>query len=382
MGKQVENPLHRPQFTVVIPVHNAGSQLVKCIKALRASTYVDFELLVVDDCSTDDTAEVIRMCGTACLRTPSQLGPAGARNLAARQARGRILVFVDADVQVPPDALQIFAEDFARDPLLAAVFGSYDRAPAEPDFFSQYKNLMHHYVHQNSNAMAATFWAGCGAMRRDLFQEFGGFDAEKYNRPAIEDIDLGLRLTRAGYKVLLEKRVQVRHLKRWTFVGMLKSDIRDRAIPWSKLILETREMPRDLNLTYGARLSAVCTLLLMVQTVCLLEFSRLGKSFSRFVLIGTLINVSALIVINLDVYLFFRKQRGMVFTLATVLTHWLYYLYSGLVWIYCCVTHYLGTVLRPPSTVRVKPLLDFQAEASPKDAVAQPDRSDVYMQIR
>ena len=158
---------------------------------------------------------------------------------------------------------------------------------------------------------------------------------------------------------------------------MLKSDIRDRAIPWSKLILETREMPRDLNLTYGALLSAVCTLLLIVQTACLLEYARWGRVFGRFVLIGTLMNVAALIVINLDVYRFFRRQRGIAFTLASVLTHWLYYLYSALVWIYCYVSHYLGTVLHPPSTVRVIPLLECQAKAGPEEAGTRPDRMQV-----
>ncbi len=160
----------------------------------------------MDDSSTDEPQELVRSHGASYLRTECQLGPAGARNLGADQARGCVLVFVDADVAVSPDALQTIAHDFERDPDLAAVFGSYDLAPSEQGFFSQYENLIHHYIHQNANPRAGTFWTGCGAVRADIFQRFR-FDQDKYPRPSIEDIELGWRLQRAGQKILLDKRV-------------------------------------------------------------------------------------------------------------------------------------------------------------------------------
>ena len=122
------------KFTVVIPAFNAGAQLPSCLAALQGSNFRDFEVLVVDDCSSDNTEEVIGSHGVGYMRTPRQLGPAGARNLGADHAHGRVLVFVDADVAVSPDTLQMIADDFERDPDLAAVFGSYDRAPADPGF--------------------------------------------------------------------------------------------------------------------------------------------------------------------------------------------------------------------------------------------------------
>ena len=82
----------------------------------------------------------------------------------------RSWLFVDADVVMPPGGLGLIAEDFRRDPELAAVFGSYDDTPAWTTFISQYKNLMHHYVHQTSSESAATFWAGCGAVRKTVFR--------------------------------------------------------------------------------------------------------------------------------------------------------------------------------------------------------------------
>jgi GT2 family glycosyltransferase len=83
--------------------------------------------------------------------------------------------------------------------------------------------LLHHYVHQISKEEAATFWGACGAIRREVFLKVEGFD-ERYRRPAIEDIELGYRLTGAGYRVRLLKGLMVTHLKRWDLLTMLKAD--------------------------------------------------------------------------------------------------------------------------------------------------------------
>jgi glycosyltransferase involved in cell wall biosynthesis len=354
-------------LSIVVPVHNGGRQLASCLQALQASSHHDFEVLAVDDCSTDGSPAVIHSHGARYLRTPARLGPAGARNLGAKAARGSILVFVDADVQVPRGALAIIAEDFERDPQLQAVFGSYDQEPSAPGFFSHYKNLFHHYIHQTSSENAATFWAGCGAIRRDVFEKIGGFQAERYARPAIEDIELGLRLVRDGHKILLDKRLQVKHLKQWTLMGMIKSDVRDRAVPWAQLILELGEMPRDLNLTYSARFSVAGALLLLPLILLLL---RSGHSARGLMMLRASVLVVALLLLALNyrVYRFFWKQRGLAFAVAAVLTHWLYYFYSGLTWAYCYTAH-LGAALRtPPLAPAAIPRL--QADGKPKRSAA------------
>ena len=223
------------RISVIVPACNSTLHLPRCLDALARSEYLQFEVIVVDDCSTDDTASIGERYGARCLRTPQRMGPAGARNLGAQAAGGEILLFVDADVVVPPGTLRLVAEDFVRDPELAAVFGSYDDQPAWQSFISQYKNLMHHYVHQTSSELATTFWAGCGAMRKAVFEEFRGFDAETYFTPSIEDIALGLKLTQSGRRIKLDKRIEVKHLKRWTVQNLLRADILYRAIPWTQV---------------------------------------------------------------------------------------------------------------------------------------------------
>ena len=80
---------------------------------------------------------------------------------------------------------------------------------------SQYRNLLHHFVHQEGNPEASTFWAGCGAVRRAAFDAVAGYDEARFRRPSIEDIELGYRLRRAGYRIRLDRDLQCTHLKRW-----------------------------------------------------------------------------------------------------------------------------------------------------------------------
>jgi hypothetical protein len=186
-------------------------------------------------------------------------------------------------------------------------------------------------------------------VRSEIFRELGGFDAQKYPAPSIEDIELGIRLRRSQRGILLDKNLRVKHLKCWTLLSVLKSDIRDRAMPWAQLILQTREMPRDLNLTYRARVSVAAIMLLAGFSVVLSTSHRLPGVSPTWVVLAWLSGVLLLLALNHGVYRFFWKQRGAGFALAAIPNHWLYYFYSGLVWIYCCFVHYLRMAVLPPT---------------------------------
>jgi glycosyltransferase involved in cell wall biosynthesis len=330
-----------PRLSVIVPAHNNGNQLRHCLEALRGSAYPNFEIIVVDDCSTEDICPIVNRYGARYVRTASNIGPAGARNLGVQRAEGEIVVFVDSDVAVAPDVLPRIARNFLRAPALSAVFGSYDEHPACNDFLSQHKNLMHHYIHQISSEEAISFWAGCGAIRKSVFLEFGGFDAVNFPRPSIEDIELGHRMTQAGKKILLDKKLQVKHLKQWTLLRLLHADIFCRAVPWAKLILETRQLPRDLNLTYSARASAVLVGLL-VAGLLLLPLSLAPvplRPAPLHLLLAIAVMVIALLLLNQSMYRWFVERRGYRFTAGVVLLHWLYYFYSGIAFAFCALTY-------------------------------------------
>ncbi|MFX0204005.1 MAG: glycosyltransferase, partial [Candidatus Hodarchaeota archaeon] len=197
-----------PFVSVIIPAHNAGQHLDQCLRTISKASYTLYEVIVVDDGSKDDSAEIARRNGAKVLKLSSQLGPAAARNYGSKEAKGDILLFVDADVLIRKETIGRTVSDFNQHPEIAALFGSYDDSPTAKNFISQYKNLQHHFVHQHSNRDAVTFWAGCGAIRRKVFHDLGGFDQNRYPKPSIEDIELGYRMKRAGHRILLDKDLQ------------------------------------------------------------------------------------------------------------------------------------------------------------------------------
>lgn len=252
-------------ISVIIPAYNCPSHLRSCLEHIRRSNAAPLEVIVVDDCSTDNTPQVAQESGVTLIRTEGRSGPAKARNLGAKQAQGDILFFIDADVCVHADTIERVATHFDEDAELAALIGSYDDTPKVKDFLSQYRNLMHCYVHQTAQQEASTFWSGCGAIRKHVFLAHSGFD-ESYGRPAIEDIELGYRLRHTGAKMLLDPQLQVKHLKTWSFFGLVKTDILDRGIPWTELILRDKFLPNDLNIQLSQRVSVALVFIVVALT--------------------------------------------------------------------------------------------------------------------
>jgi glycosyltransferase involved in cell wall biosynthesis len=317
---------------VIIPVHNGGQNFRRCLSALAKTSPAPPEIIVVADACTDGSGQLAETSGARVLRTLKRSGPARARNLGAQAAHGDILFFLDADVLVYPDTIGQVMAAFHQEPDLAAVFGSYDDAPAAPNFLSQYKNLLHHYTHQTAEEEAATFWSGCGAIRRDIFLNVGGFDTS-FDRPAIEDIELGYRLKRGGHRIKLRKTLQIKHLKRWGVISLLKTDFFDRALPWTQLILRDRRLINDLNLRYSSRASVILTYGLLGALI--------GAWWQPWFLASAGAAILLLLALNAPLYRFFQRQRGLWFALRVIPWHWLYYLYSGLAFAIGAIHHSL-----------------------------------------
>ena len=340
-------------ISVVVPVRNDPGHLRACLESLAAARgSEDREVIVVDDASTDDSAAVAASLGARVLRLERRAGPAAARNRGAEGARGDIVFFVDADVCVHPETLGQVASAFAADPGIDALFGSYDRQPGASNFLSQYKNLFHHFVHQQGSAEASTFWSGCGAIKRSVFLEMGGFDTS-YTRPCIEDIELGARLRRAGRRIVLRRDIQARHLKRWTLPGIVRSDVWDRGVPWTELILREGGLPDDLNLRRAQRICAVLAYLL-VAALLAAAFRPLGLGAGAWLGVASLL-LLAIVAVNRGFYAFFARERGSWFAVRVVPLHVLYYLYSGVALAIGVVRHIWKTKVRHSSKMKVAP---------------------------
>lgn len=278
------------RLTAIVPATNRPDTLRHCLEALGKAVAGPDETIVVDDASLKH--------------------PALARNAGARTATGDVLVFVDADVTVHPDAFVRIRSAFTEDPELVALFGSYDDAPAAPGAVSVFRNLLHHHVHQHGGGPASTFWAGLGAMRREAFEATGGF----VEHP-IEDIELGMRLAETGARIVLDPTVQGKHLKNWSLWSMLRTDLLVRGIPWVGLLLEHRGSASvsTLNLGWRHRLSAIACLALLAAVA-------LTSLWGAAVALATLIGL------NLSFYLLLTRRSGLRRAVSGVGLHFLHHL--------------------------------------------------------
>lgn len=280
-------------LTAIVPATNDPPTLATCTAAIERASDGPEQLIVVRDAEGP--------------------GPAAARNTGARSAWGDVLVFVDADIEIHEDAFTRIRSAFAGDADLVALFGSYDDRPEAQGVVSVFRNLLHHHVHQAAAGPASTFWGGIGAVRRDAFERIGGFDQERFAQPSVEDIELGMRLTAEGARIVLDPAVQGTHLKCWTLRQMVETDLFRRGIPWVELLLESRTAPSSLNLGWRHRLSTLAVLLGCTGLVARRPRIAAGS-------------FAALVLLNYSFYAFIARRRGGQEALAGVGLHSLHHL--------------------------------------------------------
>jgi Glycosyl transferase family 21 len=282
-----------PTLAAIVPATDRPATLARCAAALRAGQLRPDELTLQAE--------------------PAGAGPAAARNAAAEACGSEVLVFVDSDVEVHADALARIAERFAADPELVAVFGAYDEEPADAGLTSRYRNLLHHHVHAGAAGEAETFWAGLGAIRREAFAAAGGFDAERFPRPSVEDIELGMRLRAGGARILLDPEIRGRHLKRWTPLSMARTDFSRRGVPWLRLLLRERRDSTALNLGWRRRAGAAASVALAASLL-----ARRPRPAMAALLAG--------LALDRDLYALLRRAGGPELLLAGIGLHQLHQL--------------------------------------------------------
>lgn len=201
----------RPAATIIVVNYNGGEQLVACLDSLYADpTMADYELLVVDNASTDGSADIaaVRFPQATVLTSARNLGFGGANNLAAERARGEVLVFLNPDTVVEPGWLAPLLGALAED-CKVGLATSQIRLLDDRDRINAAGNDVHlsgltlcRGMGKPASALAApaevaAVSGAAFAIRRELFEELGGFDADLFMY--LEDTDLSLRARLAGY---------------------------------------------------------------------------------------------------------------------------------------------------------------------------------------
>ena len=314
----------KPLLSVVIPLFNAEKEIKICLDSLFLSSWPHFEVIIVDDCSTDGSLAVARQYPCRVYTMESNMGPAKARNFGVSQANSDIILFLDSDTEVDVDTYQLFYDAFQEHPDIDAVLAVPEMISLRKGRASNYNSLRSHFLFLSADPICDYFSTQMGAMRKSAFSQAGGFD-EKYTSADIEDIELGMRLR--PNKVLIHKGIHIGHHFP-SFLSILKKYIR-RACLFSRLLRERKQLTgvhtnKKGMLSVGmVLLSAFCLALIFIGTF----FSPVAElSFITAYCISSI----SFLAINHSCFMYYIKKKGLLYFVEAAFFEYVFSLAIGL----------------------------------------------------
>jgi len=299
-------------ISVIVPNYNGEKTISLCLKAIYQSSCQNFEVIVVDDASTDESREVIRKFDCQLISLANNRGPAYARNAGAAKAKAEILVFVDSDVCLPRDALEEIKDIFDAEKNLSAVVGMPDKFCKFKNITSQHFNLRVHFNYLRMPKVISILYGSICSVRKKAFLGVSGFDT-RLKKAGIEDNDLGYRLTEHGYKIRLNKKIQINHYKKMSFLKLLKNDFW-RSFDRIKLMLRKRKFKTALK--QKRFISTPLNQIYSVIVALLVFLSFLGLHFSIYSAFGGLLFLLWFYFLNKEYLVFLKKEKGYWFAMV------------------------------------------------------------------
>lgn len=217
----MEENFINPALSVVIPMYNAEKTVAKTLDSIFKNTFKNFEVIVVDDGSTDHSAEIVKKYPIQIFQQKNA-GASKARNCGVAKARAEIIVFTDADIIIPDFTLEKIQRAYATQTGLEVLAGMPDSLNHYNNKFSDYENLYIHYQFNKQKNTTTAFYTSLVAIKKSVFQKLNGFDERI---AIIEDMDFGQKLLNAGHIIYLDKNLAFSHLKNFTLRGYIKKQI-------------------------------------------------------------------------------------------------------------------------------------------------------------
>lgn len=231
-------------ISVVIPNYNGSATIGKCLEAAFSSRYASFEVVVVDDCSTDNSIEIIKKFPCKLVGLKERVGVSKARNIGAGKSAGEILLFIDADCLLEKNTLAKVSESIGINNA-QVLGGTYTKLPCDGNsFFSTFQSIFINYFETRSK-VPDYIAAHCLAIERGVFTKVGGFVEDSFIGVAagVEDVELSHRLRRAGYRLQMNPEIQVRHLFNFSFSKSMGNAFR-KSMRWTMYSLKNEDLFR------------------------------------------------------------------------------------------------------------------------------------------
>ncbi len=220
-----------PYLSVIVRTYNSAETLTACLAAIKNSSDQDYELLVIDDMSRDQTCQIAREYTNQVLCLPRHQGMAVARQAGMRAARGEVIACIDSDAVIEPETLRKISSFFKSHPEISALTGILSKQHPNRDFFSQYKNLYMHYIFRKLADEITFLYGSISVVRKNVINLYRP-DFDSYG----EDTYFGMGLTAQKKRIHFMRDLEVVHLKKYDFFRFVKNDF---FIPffWAKLFV-------------------------------------------------------------------------------------------------------------------------------------------------
>ncbi len=314
-------------ISIIIPVYNAEENLEKCLRHVLQSTYKDYEIIVVDDCSDDESAEIAKRYTENIIRLNKRAGPATARNVGSQKAKGEVLLFIDADVFIMNDTIHRIANFLNENKHIDGVTGLYAEQSPSVNFCSRYKLLYLRYKFINMPEFVSVPNTALLAVKKDSFKKVKGFNTYMFT---CEDFEFGQRFSKAGYKIYIDKSLEVIHNRYFSFITLVYNDF-TKAINLTHLFLiwknDIYRYPGEkgiLSISIKQQLGIIFTMLLLIN-LCLLFF-HLSPVFIATELILLLFTI----IVNIDFWRFQWKGKSILFKIQSFLFTYFEHLLSAI----------------------------------------------------
>lgn len=299
-------------ISIVIPTYNAAKFMPALLDSIFKQSVEDMEVLIVDDCSTDNTVEIAQKYPVKVIRLEINSGPAKARNIGVKAAKGDIIFFLDADVIVLDGTLNAVKEHFEKDPSAKCVIGICSTEPLNEGFVPRYM-AMFEYIHLigTKDDKVSVFAPRCGAIRKDFFMEIGMYN-ESYKGADVEDFELA-RMVNKTDPIILNKKMLVRH--QFADFKQAMRNYFKRTVMWVHLFFKEKKLDNAGPTAPSNGIAAVCAFLSFFILLFMPLFP-IAKNIFIFLLIVFLLS-------NMKWWNFMRKEAGFLFAVKALFLNYL-----------------------------------------------------------
>lgn len=297
-------------ISVIIPNRNGSATIAKCLEAVYASDYKSFEVIVVDDCSSDDSIDIIKKFHCKLIQLEKHSGVSKARNAGAKIACG-VLFFIDSDCIVQRSTLSAVNKKMQEG--IKVVGGTYTKIPYYSNFFDTFQSIYVNYVetkHKEPDYLAAHSMA----IDAHVFKEVGGFVEDSFIgfAASVEDVEFSHRLRKKGYKLLMSPEIQVEHIFNFDLWKSLRNAAK-KSMYWTMYSLKNKDLTRDSGAA-SSELKVNAAAYLIMVTFMLVYFYFPSAVFILSILIVAAINLF----VNRRLIVAFYSTKGFKFTLAAL----------------------------------------------------------------